>query len=189
MSDETTNDARLLWQRQPAGGGGPALEDVRRSAGAFHRTIRRRNRREYLAAVAVAVFFGWHAATAGELHAIFGSTLLALAAVYVAAVLHRRGSPSATPLDVGLLPCLEFHRAQLVRQRDLLRSVWRWYLLPFVPGLVVLLGGQVQAHPESARRVVPFAILCALLFFAIGWLNRHVARSLQRDIDDLEASR
>ena len=51
--------------------------------------------------------------------------------------LHRRGSARTAPADLGLSTCIDFHRKSLERQRDALRTVWIWYLLPFVPGLAI----------------------------------------------------
>ena len=45
------------------------------------------------------------------------------------------------------MSCLEFHRSELVRQRDLLRSVWWWYLLPFVPGMLLIPVGSSLDDP------------------------------------------
>ncbi len=91
--------------------------------------------------------------------------------------------------------CLDFHRQQLERQRDLLRGVWTWYLLPFVPGLAVfpfrLFRWTMKLpHAPAHTRVIiaTFALTaaaCALVFFAIGKLNQWAARKLQREIDAL----
>jgi hypothetical protein len=55
--------------------------------------------------------------------------------------IYKRASPVTLPVDLALTASLEFHRRELVRQRDLLRSVWRWYIGPIVPGLVVFYAG------------------------------------------------
>lgn len=187
-SEGTTSDPQRHWQGRPAAAP-PPIEEVRRRAHAFERTIRRRNLREYVVAAAVVLFFGWHAATSEETFARVGLGLIIAGTVWIVVRLSRKGTPAKTPEDLAALSCLDFHRAELARQRDLTRGVWRWYLLPLVPGLSVLLGGQVLAHPESGPRVAAFAAVCALLFLAVAWLNRLVARHLQREIDELEAQR
>jgi hypothetical protein len=188
-SEGTPRDPRELWQGQPTAAPPPSLEEVRRRALAFERTIHRRNLREYVAAVLVVLFFGWHAATGDEVSLRLGSTLVVAGTLFVVAHLWRKGSPAAPPAAAALTPCLDFRRAELERQRDLLRSVWWWYLLPLVPGLVVLLGGHVLEHPESGRVVGLFAAFCALLFLAVGWLNHYAARDLDREIDAMEKQR
>ena len=83
---------------------------------------------------------------------------------------------------------LEFLRSELVRQRDLLRSVWWWYLAPFVPGLLLILGGVALERPGRWGWLAP-GIVAAVTFVGIGLLNQRVARKLQRRIDDLDAVR
>jgi hypothetical protein len=88
--------------------------------------------------------------------------------------------------DVRRLCCREFHRSQLVRQRDLLRSVWLWYLLPFVPGLLLIQIGRAAGDPSRPLRVVMSATISVLVFLGIGWLNQRAARKLDREIEGLE---
>ena len=188
-SKASADGLRGAWRSQPAEGEAPRLDDVRRRAAEFERTIRKRNLSEYVAALLVVLFFGWPAATAEATSARVGAALIIAGTLYVVAQLRRRGSASAAPSDAGLEPCLDFHRRELERQRRLLRGIWSWYLLPLVPGLAVMLGGQVLAHPESAWRVGWFALFCALLFAGIGWINHRAAAELEREIDQLETGR
>jgi hypothetical protein len=185
-NDIRSRDPLELWQRQAVEGTAPSLAQVREEARSFARTIHRRNRREYWAAALVILFFGWHAVGAERLWERGGLLLLVAGTIYVVVQLARRGSARMPPAEAS---CLDFHRAELERQRDLLRGIWSWYLLPLVPGLAVLLGGQVLAHPASAWRVGAYALFCALLFAGIGWLNRRAALELERRIEELEVSR
>jgi len=85
---------------------------------------------------------------------------------------------------------------QAERQRDLLRGVWRWYLLPFVPGLAVFLLGlfrwtmKLPNAPAHARVImITFGLTaagCGLVFVAVGKLNQWAARKIQREIDGLD---
>ena len=116
--------------------------------------------------------------------------------VYSMVVLHRNGSARRVPAALVGGSCVDFHRDELRRQRDLLLGVWRWYLLPLVPGLLVFLtGGLVQALQlpgVSARRGVVLAgfgavaLALALLLLGVAKLNHWAARRLQRELDALE---
>jgi hypothetical protein len=112
--------------------------------------------------------------------------LILLATACVVYRLHRHGSILAMPEEFALTSCVEFHRAQLLRQRDLLRSVWRWYLLPFVPGLFLLLMARAAVDPGRATRA---ALINVLVFLGIGWLNERAARRIDREIESLDAVR
>ncbi len=93
----------------------------------FERTISRRNQREYAAAAFVVVWFGvWAWFTESAVVAL-GGWLVVLAALWVVFHLHRRGAARRPAGEQGVISGLEFHRSELVRQRDLLRSVWWWF--------------------------------------------------------------
>jgi hypothetical protein len=111
--------------------------------------------------------------------------LIVAGMVYVMIQIHLRGSARGAPQDAGIRASLEFHRLSLERQRDALRSVWRWYLLPFVPGFAASL---VVAGVEKGfgMRVVVIGIMMVLLLVAVWRLNAWGARRLDRRIEEIK---
>ena len=98
--------------------------------------------------------------------------------------LYKRATPGTLPEDLGLTASLEFHRRELVRQRDLLRSVWLWYIGPFIPGIVVFgMGVRPRHGTTSWLNAVPFLSV----FGVIMWLNYRAARGLDRQIAEIES--
>jgi Flp pilus assembly protein TadB len=97
--------------------------------------------------------------------------------------LYSRASAKTVPADLGLTGSLEFHRRELVRQRDMVESVWSWYLAPFVPGLLVFIKGVFPKHGPGFVLALAFH---ALVFGGIWWLNRRGARRLTRQIAELD---
>ena len=75
---------------------------------------------------------------------------------------------------------------QLERQRDLLRSVWLWFLLPFVPGFVVGLIGLARAQPSLISPIVVYGVLLVMLGLGLHALNRRAAARIQRALDRLK---
>ncbi|WP_263418421.1 hypothetical protein [Terriglobus albidus] len=159
----------------------------------FERRIFWRNVREYAAgAVVIAAFTRYEWKFHGLLVRL-GSGLIIAGTLYVMYQLHRRASLRPAPADMGLSPCIEFHRKTLERQRDALQTIWSWYLLPFVPGLTVFVVGSIldrwAAHPENLEHLIlnslgPSAIMAAV--FLVAWrLNRRAAARLQAQIDEL----
>jgi hypothetical protein len=185
-----TRDPQALWQGQPADPRLVGIEDIRRQAATFGRTIRRRNVREYLAAVFVFAFFGWHALADARGFVRAGSALIVLGTAVVVLHLRRHGTTGTPPVEELVSTCLAFHRCELERQRDLLRSVPRWYLTPLVPGLAVLFLGSGLEKARAGAGVPLQPVLgvlgFALLFLAIAWVNAKAAREVQRELDELE---
>ncbi|HTU43672.1 MAG TPA: sigma-70 family RNA polymerase sigma factor [Bryobacteraceae bacterium] len=185
------NDMRNVWQNQPMESTRMSVEELRHKAGKFQKRIQLRNLREYIAVLFVVVGFGFYLKWFPSVAMRVGSGLTIAAALYVAYQLHRIGSAETLPEDCGFECCIDFHRRELERQRDLLRRIWWWYLGPFVPGMLVFLVGlQVAREPRFPHHGIPFVVdlaFCALVFVLIGRLNQRTAHRLQRQIDDLHA--
>jgi hypothetical protein len=186
------NDMRELWQAQGSGSAPMPLEELRRKAGLFRSRIVRRNLREYAAAAVVAMWFSYCAWRVTDPLARVGNALVVTGDLYVVFELHRRASAPAAPGALEWLACVEFHRAQLVRQRDALASVWKWYIGPFVPGMVILLTGGIIAGFRHSLRIGLLSLIPAafvgLVFWGVGRLNRKAADWIQRQIDALDES-
>ena len=87
--------------------------------------------------------------------------------------------------SVGTL--VEFHRAQLERQRttygDMLVTV-----APVFLGLVVTLYGFHLARPHAdPRNFAPFFVLSGLWFLSAWFMQRRQARRIQSQIDEIDA--
>ena len=184
--------AKAAWQESAAEATPPGLDAIRAGADRFYRQVRRRNRIEYVACALVIPCFTAYTFLLSSPVARIGAFLVVLATLFVAWRLHRHASADAPPEAEAARPLIAHQRAQLARQRDALASVWRWYLLPFVPGLGLMVfapaverGSQVLLE-MSVGNWISLAVLVAV-FIGIGWLNLRAARLLQRAIDDLDA--
>lgn len=197
MSNETRDSASTIWKNQPVGEFGIQLEQLRRKARKLERRVRWRNLSEYAAGTLVVGTFGYYAWKFPAPLARVGSILLIAGTLFILYTLHQRGTARALSVELGFHNCIEFHRRQLIRQRDLLLSVWRWYLLPLVPGMAVFLLGllawvlQQPGAAGHARTIImtfaTTALGCAFVFAGIGQLNRWAAQKVQREIDSLDA--
>lgn len=186
----TDDPAKRAWQASIESAGAPALDDVRAGAGKFYRFVWWRNFVEYAACVVVVISFTWYVFTLPMMLQRVGSAMIVVATFYVAWQLHRRAS-ATPPEKAGTMPIYHFVRTQLVRQRDALRTVFSWYILPFLPGLVVLVIGSMTApdtHPDGPgpRDAVAIAVIAGV-FFGVWWFNQRVVRKLQKKIDEIDA--
>ena len=179
------DDIRNVWQNQPLENKPMPLDEIRGKAQQFEKRVSRRNLREYIAgAVGLAIFtlylflFPSPMARAGSLLVIAGIVVIMIQ-------IYKRASPGRLPADLALTASLEFHRRELVRQRDLLRSVLWWYIAPIVPGMVVLAVGVTPRHAAVAGALINAVPLLGI-FGLILWANHRAARGLDRQIADLD---
>jgi hypothetical protein len=182
---DNSDGIRNVWQNQPVENKQMSLEEIRTKAGRFEKRIHNRNLREYAGA---ALGIAWYTFYIFKFHDPLvrtGAALVIAGVLYMVVQLYRRASAGALPADLAVTASIEFHRRELVRQRDLLRSVWRWYVAPMVPGLVVFAAGSIPRHS-------PFWVYLAVaLFFLAGlggivWLNYRGAQRLGRQIAELD---
>jgi hypothetical protein len=164
-----------------------SLEEIRIHAQRFQKRIRNRNIREYSATVIVIAWLGasiWLLKPVLVIRVALG--LLVAGSLVIVYQLHKRASTRTLPANLALTSCMEFHRLELERQRDAQQNVWFWYILPAIPGLLVLI--IALALIPNGRGLVPASILAALYastFMFIVKLNQRAARRLQRKIDEL----
>lgn len=192
-NESSSTDVRDLWQSQPTESPRISLEDLRGKMHKFERRLFWRNIREYAGGVFVVAAFGFYEWRFPALLLRLGSGLTIAGTLYVMFQLHRRASARPAPVDLGLSTSIEFHRQALERQRDALRGVWSWYLLPLVPGLAVFLfgtaAGQWTAHTMHMGALVRgygvLACCMAAVFYAVWRLNQKGADKLQVQIDEM----
>lgn len=182
MSDEFQD----LWQAQNPEPFHMSLEEIRKKAEKLQKRVRRRNAREYIASFVALGALGAALFSVHDLFRQIGSALLIAGLLYIVYHLRTRGAAREITGD-----CLEFHRHELERQRDLLTSVWKWYLAPMIPGLLVIGLRALWQNRLGSRFWFGLAYFggTALLFYAVGRLNQRGARCLQRQIDELDRLR
>ena len=181
-----------LWQNQPQEDFKMSIEDIRLKASKFQGTVSMRNARELIVGALLVILFASFAYLAPS---PLGKAAELLSAAGVAFVMWQliRQARAATIDEVCLVTdWAQFHRAELVRQRDALRGVWLWYLAPLVPGGVLhwIAAGQVdfaKGNLIAALATSAVGILVmALVFGGILWLNLKAAKGLQAEIDKID---
>lgn len=194
MNREPPNNLQTLWQNQPIEPTQLSPEEIRVKAARFQRTVRYRNLREYIAAVVVIVLFSRYAWNANTWLAQVASALIVAGALYIMFQLYTRAAslrgPGAESGAETAESCARFHLRELERQRDMLRTIWRWYLGPLVPGvLVMFLNVFLAAWGKGSFAIVitlASALIPVLIFFAVWRFNAVGARKLQHEIDAIE---
>src|SRR5579863_5318380 len=181
-------DLEQLWKTQPVD---PAVkgEEMRKiilkKTEKFDRTIWRRNIRETVAGVIVAIFFTYIAW--GQRNAIerAGSFIIAAGALWIIYYIRRHGTE---PPDPNPDQTLEGYQRALARKYDhqirLLRKVKFWYLAPLYVGLLTGSAGLLKELAERGASIwlaAVFPLFYTLVFAAIWWLNEvYAVRKLER---------
>ena len=171
----------------------PAM--LAKSAARLDANIGRRNIIEYVAAGAVIAFCIVMAAMmvmdgisglAGAM-VLAGTMVLAAGSGVVIWQMHTRtGKPQASGGEAATLASM---RSELVRQRDALRQVWVWYLLPFAPGLFLIYGADFFRPDGNVALSVGLLAGTLGLGVLIGWLNLRAARGMDAEIAKIDAER
>lgn len=190
MSDH--DPLRDLWAGQETGNFAMPLEEIRRKARGFQRTIRRRNMMEYAASILVLMVFGGVALIVPDWGVRAGAGLIMLGTLYVVWKLHTMARAAGAGEIDAALSLTAFHKGELLRQRAALATVWRWYLLPFVPGMIVFLSAVSFAPDNPAPLVAKLTVflfslgIVGTLFAGIAWLNGRAVKALDAEIAALE---
>lgn len=169
---------------------------LRRAAQRLRRRVWRRNLTEWGAAVVLVPLCAYRLSRDPRLFTRLGVLAIAAAAVYVSAALYRRGRVGRQPETASTAEFSRAHVSTLDGQARLLESVWRWYLLPFVPGVTLCyVDGALAALAKSGGSARIWIVLLAswvftwVVFYGIARLNRRAARDLRREIAALGGAR
>ncbi|MBV8521641.1 MAG: hypothetical protein JOY71_05840 [Acetobacteraceae bacterium] len=116
-----------------------------------------------------------------------GFALIVMGSIYYIWHLSKWGAPKSLPADMGRADCVRFYQSELARQRDLVRSVWKWAIGPTILPLA-LLNTYWIVFPPSGRRLVSVVsvVLQAVILATVGWLNLRAARRLDGRIKELD---
>jgi hypothetical protein len=189
MTDSPQTPVQNIWQNQPVEGTQISIEVIRRRAAKFEHKIVWRNVREYLSSLVAALLFTGFFTRTHDVLIRIAYLLFIAGLVWVVIQLHRKGSAKSLPAEMGASASLQYFRAELERQRDVVQNVWSWYLAPLVPGFVFLSFGYVRSmpHPKGLLAAAILDVFVAALFFGVWRMNMRAARCLQRKIDELYA--
>lgn len=161
------------------------IERIRKNAAYFQRTIRWRNVREYVVAAFVAFTFGQRLFAGGSPVLRLGDFLVILGVACVCWQLHRRGSAVVCPPGASAAEFFRFHRGQLMRQRAALRSVFVWYIGPFLPGLLVIFAGRMMQHPHAWTPAVGLAVV-GVIVVGVWYVNQLAADGMAKQISEID---
>ncbi len=181
------DDFRNLWQDQEVEEMRISVDELRVRAAKFQSRIRWRNVREQAAGLLAAVAFGAMCVKSPQTVPRIACALIAAGAIYIAWHIQVRGVPKSLPADMGRANSIGFYRSELERQRNLLSSIWKWYLGPLIPGMgLLIIYGIVTAAPGRRWFPIVYAVSACAFFWLVDWINQRAARRLSGQIAELD---
>jgi hypothetical protein len=161
-----------------------SLDTLSDHACLFQKMIWWRNARESLAAVVVLMLNTRDLWRADSQMARTGHALLIAGMLFIIWFLHVRAGSRAVPGHADTKDVLRFHQREIARQRDVLRAVPLWYLLPFVPGMIAIGASKWETSAGGALIGVPAIVG---IFVLVWLLNAWGARWLDRQLHNVDA--
>lgn len=189
--DFNSPDPKALWKGQAMTPQTLTTELLEIRSRRLDDRIGKRNRWEYLAGLItgiVMLVLGLFVLLSGPLDPsaiLAGAGFLLLAAgAGIATLQLQRRTGGGTSIDGGTA-ILASYRAELVRQRDALRSIMLWYVLPFVPGFLLIYGSALFADGFVWGALIPAGITIAFLVW-VYHANRKAAGCIDDEIRKLD---
>lgn len=192
------DDLRQIWQDQEVEEMKFSVEELRAEAAEFRRRFRERNlillaagpiMIVILTIVIVLTIVLIGPASLRYLHSMGWISLALVTAglLYVMWYVWTKAGVKSLPEDIGRVGSIDFYRAELVRQRDLAASIWKWYIVPLVPGIALFFVYMIENAAPAQRwgQVLLAAVTAAAFGAAIGG-NQREARRLDRRIAELD---
>ena len=193
MTKSEKPDIKAIWGAQEVEQNLVTVERIRADADKFQSAVRRRNRVEYAALVFVIAVFGAYIWIFPTPLMRLGSLLIITAAIFIMVWIHFRASANPIPSHVSFMDYISRYREELRRQQSAQRTVWLWYLAPWVPGIGVFTMGidQFLKHALGNRAPLwPIALVMVAtvgVFVGVWILNLRGSRRLQHKIDELSS--
>jgi len=153
----------------------------------FERMSRRGVRIEAYTGVAIAAFFIIPVVSSPNWALRIGWALASAYGLYVAVVVWKSQTPPM-PESLEFDTALAHYRGELERRRRIIQTLWRWYLMPMVPGMLLIVAGATIEAAKRGRPLWPALIFIALMAgmgVVIHLSSQGWARKLRIRIDAL----
>jgi hypothetical protein len=195
MTTDNGSDAlRALWQKQRGSSFSMEPDEIQKRLSRFQADLRDARILVYVLCPAMAIWFAYHLIfTAQPIITRAGLLLLVLGMSFWVGQywLDNRDRQKALVNSdaAGQTSCVEFYRAELVRQRNFRRGAWFWArLLAMFAGLSFMMWEPLHhwTGGGNAPRIINLLVLAILATLAV-WLSYRSSRKLQRQIDVLDA--
>lgn len=190
-TDNGSDVLRALWQRQGGSSFSMEPEEIQRRLSRFQADLRDVKILVYTLCPGIAIWFAyWLIFSTQAIITRVGLLLLILGMNFWVGQIwlynRDRRKALANSDAAGQTSCIEFYRAELVRQRNFNRGGWLWSrLLALYAGLFFAMWEPLRGS-SAAPRVINLLMVSILAILSV-WLNYRKSRKLQKKIDAVDA--
>lgn len=190
MTDMNEDPMRAVWLSQPTEVPTMPISYLRHRISELQRRFRLRGMLEQGACLVALIWCAVIFAVEQEPWKKAGAALMFLGTCFAIVQWRRRtATRTAQPFESATAG-LVFYKRELEHKRDIHRTLWRWYLLPFfVPGVAFILLGIIFGDLHSTAQVSPWIMLGMMVVIgivAIAYENIKAAQ-YQREIDAIDS--
>ncbi|WP_341711831.1 hypothetical protein [Erythrobacter sp.] len=158
----------------------PTSEELIEKDARLRSSVSRSNLLEYVAGLLLFGVSSYFAAQAASGVALAGWVLTMVATVFIMTNLYFRSKGDGPVFGDDTTA---HYLASLIRRRDLLGSIWKWYILPLVPGFALL---RIAMHglvsPDQQMFHYGYDVAALILALALALWNHRKAKELNAEI-------
>jgi hypothetical protein len=194
MTTDSVPDAlRALWQKQPDTKFSMEPDDIQKKFSRLQARLRRRKYFAYVVCSGESIIFAWWLIfTTPPIVIRIGFLLIILGMNFLGGQIWLDNRERQKALEnsgaVGQTNCVDFYRAELVRQRNFHRGLWFWSrMVALLPGLLLMgIWSTIKGVQDGGSGVIVLIATPILAILAV-WLNYRLSRKHQRQIDAIDA--
>ncbi len=190
--NSSSPDPKTLWKGQDVTPQTLTPDMLESRSRRLEDRIRNRNRFEFLAGgiviIASLLLGGWLllGGPVGQPDLMVGGGFVTLALGALVSMVQLQRKTGGASLPNGAQSSVNSYRAELIRQRDALRSVFGWYIAPFLPGFLLIYGASfLDASAVLWAVLLPALVTVAFLVWVV-WANRRAAACIDEQIATLD---
>ena len=181
------NDPQKTWRDQPEEAKKVSLDEIRRRARRLDNQARWKTRAGTLTGIFLCIALAWTAARTPATIPRIGFAILSLWSLYYVWFMYKWVWPGRVAADGASNASLDYYRAELEKQIDNSRHVWRRSGLPWCFAGLALVLEKALVNPRLLKNTVPFFTILAIWSIAFLVLKKREAKRLKREINDLKA--
>jgi hypothetical protein len=189
MTEPPQDHLKALWKGQEPEIQPMSVEAIRARVVRYQLQVRRRTIAALIVGLFSGGFFAWCAWIAPTPMVRLGDLIMIAGVPWMLWLAWRRGPRALPGGSASGRQLIDFHRGQLLRQKQSFRAQLMLVAPVLAGAAVVLLGLHLAAPNAPVAQYLPIAGLFCLWLVAFWFLARRQRRAVQAQIDELDAQR